>query len=1009
MLKAKRRFVSLLTACLTALLALVLGLTAWFAPTPITTASAATETSVTLAIKGNTGVMSGTTSISWTQGDVKFTNVKGGTAIRTSDSDHYRAYSGSKNTISVSEGTIKKIVITCTSSEYANVCKTSATNANATVSVSSSVVTITPPASTGSEFTFTSSAQWRLKQIVVTYEISDACTHENATENITTPPSCTTAGKKTITCNNCGNVETKEIPATGHLNTTEAETVAPTCTVVGEKTITCEDCGNVETKEIPATGHNFVSGRCSVCGEKEPTTKTDVLTRAITSVSGSNYAAWSNKSVSTEAVYAGNSAGGNDSIQLRSNNNSGIITTTSGGQAKKISVEWNSNTSAGRTLNIYGKNSAYSAATDLYNSNQGTLIGTIVYGSSTELEISDEYAYIGLRSASGAMYITSISITWETTGCSHDNTREEITTDPTCTEAGSMSIVCDDCEATISTEEIPATGHNLDAGVVTTPPQAGVEGVMTYTCQNEGCDYTETDSIPALDAETFVVSFLVPAGIDNVPDSEAVISGDTVTLPEANDRHSYVFVGWVAEEQDVTSSLPEFFKAGSEYTVTENVTLYALYSYSVGSGNYVKVTEDRDDWSGNYLIVYEKGNSAYIFNAVDTANGYVSATTDGTTIVYSDAIGAEEVTLAKVSDGYSVLTKNGYIAGISSANKLNFSDSATKNTLTFTDKGFVRLTAGRTLQFNSASSDMRFRYYTVGNNNIQEVYLYALDGTNYYTTNVDCRSDIDSASATVEADITLNYYVELAEEFVENTTMQFVIGENMYEVAPIKENGGDRYFFPIPVGPHFMTANITASLVCNGVEVDRQENYSVQQYAQNKLNDSPSDELRALLTAMLYYGDAAQAHEGLDVNTTAGVEGMLAVSTPTINEDNKMSLVTNASECTAWFESANVWFSSENKIRLTINTTENVTLSINDGAPVAVTDTIIYTKGVAATQLGEKVKFELYQNGELMQTLYYSVYSYAYSKRNSSNEPLKNLVLALYRYGEAAVTYRDAQ
>lgn len=127
-----------------------------------------------------------------------------------------------------------------------------------------------------------------------------------------------------------------------------------------------------------------------------------------------SYTSWTANGTSG-AVYAGQSAGDHESIQLRSSNsNSGIVTTTSGGKVKKVSVTWNSNTTSGRTLNVYGKNTAYSAATDLYNSsNQGTLLGTIVYGTSTELTVSDEYTYIGLRSASGAMYLDGITITWE--------------------------------------------------------------------------------------------------------------------------------------------------------------------------------------------------------------------------------------------------------------------------------------------------------------------------------------------------------------------------------------------------------------------------------------------------------------------------------------------------------------------------------------------------------------------------------------------------------------------
>lgn len=154
-------------------------------------------------------------------------------------------------------------------------------------------------------------------------------------------------------------------------------------------------------------------------GGESTSTIDDVINLTTTGVtSGStSYSTWSNKTATSSAVYAGNSAGGNSSIQLRSDkSSSGIVTTVSGGKAKKVVVEWNSNTNAARKIDIYGKNSAYSQATDLYNStNQGTKIGSIAYGT-TELTIDGDYEYIGIRSNSGALYLTSITITWETGG-----------------------------------------------------------------------------------------------------------------------------------------------------------------------------------------------------------------------------------------------------------------------------------------------------------------------------------------------------------------------------------------------------------------------------------------------------------------------------------------------------------------------------------------------------------------------------------------------------------------
>lgn len=140
----------------------------------------------------------------------------------------------------------------------------------------------------------------------------------------------------------------------------------------------------------------------------------DVLNRALTGISGSNYTSWSNKTSNSDAVYAGQSAGGNEAIQLRSNNsNSGIITTTSGGKVAKVVVTWQSATASGRTLDIYGKNTAYTNPTDLYNtSTQGTKLGSIKKGTSTELVITGDYEFIGMRSNSGAMYLSEVEIHW---------------------------------------------------------------------------------------------------------------------------------------------------------------------------------------------------------------------------------------------------------------------------------------------------------------------------------------------------------------------------------------------------------------------------------------------------------------------------------------------------------------------------------------------------------------------------------------------------------------------
>ena len=123
-------------------------------------------------------------------------------------------------------------------------------------------------------------------------------------------------------------------------------------------------------------------------------------------------------------TYQGKSLKSANSIQMNSSISgasaySGIVTTfTHNLKAKKVKVTWNGNTSNGSMLYVYGKDTPYSGTSDLYDpTHYGTLLDSIVKGTSTEVDISAlnaTYPYIGLRSSSGAIYLTEIRIIWET-------------------------------------------------------------------------------------------------------------------------------------------------------------------------------------------------------------------------------------------------------------------------------------------------------------------------------------------------------------------------------------------------------------------------------------------------------------------------------------------------------------------------------------------------------------------------------------------------------------------
>ena len=140
-------------------------------------------------------------------------------------------------------------------------------------------------------------------------------------------------------------------------------------------------------------------------------TMVDVIDNAFTGVSGSSYTSWSGKTDNSGAMYSGNTAGGYSSVQMKkASESSGIFTTVSGGYAKKVSVVWNSNTTNGRYLKVWGQNNPFTNASSMRS---GTDLGTIIKGTNTELEITGNYQYIGMEGADGAIYLDEININWE--------------------------------------------------------------------------------------------------------------------------------------------------------------------------------------------------------------------------------------------------------------------------------------------------------------------------------------------------------------------------------------------------------------------------------------------------------------------------------------------------------------------------------------------------------------------------------------------------------------------
>lgn len=197
----------------------------------------------------------------------------------------------------------------------------------------------------------------------------------------------------------------------------------------------------------------------------------DVITAADLKGEVDTYKDFSGVKKTSGAVYAGNSAYKDGSIQLRSkNSNSGIVATTSGGRISQIIITWDNSTADARQIDVYGNTNPYTSAAELYetsgNTNQGELIGSLAKGETT-LTIEGNYPYVGIRSNDGALYIKDITFVWEKVS------------EPT---TGSFSIT-DAGFATYYTDKAFVMPENVQGGIVTKANNETSQLTVSYNYQ----------------------------------------------------------------------------------------------------------------------------------------------------------------------------------------------------------------------------------------------------------------------------------------------------------------------------------------------------------------------------------------------------------------------------------------------------------------------------------------------------------------------------------------------
>lgn len=228
-------------------------------------------------------------------------------------------------------------------------------------------------------------------------------------------------------------------------------------------------------------------------------------------------------------------------------------------------------------------------------------------------------------------------------------------------------------------------------------------------------------------AVTSNLIFDLDGGIcDNLPTTyeegkELVLSTPT--------KDGYDFLGWEYNGTVITVIAP---------TMTGDLALKAKWQKEDTTKAYFKKVTDVSELTEDamYLIVYESGEKAFAFDSsltskLDVAKNYKEFDITSLGILVNEESKSVIFKIAKNTDGsYAILASNGnYIYHTGTKNTLSEEKKVnnSKHTITFDANGNVILkmsSADYSVRFNSADSDMRFRYYKSGQQSIS-LYKYS--------------------------------------------------------------------------------------------------------------------------------------------------------------------------------------------------------------------------------------------------------------------------------------------
>ncbi len=293
---------------------------------------------------------------------------------------------------------------------------------------------------------------------------------------------------------------------------------------------------------------------------------------------------------------------------------------------------------------------------------------------------------------------------------------------------------------------------------------------------------------------------------------------------------------------------------------------------------------------------------------------------------------------------------------------------------------------------------------------------------------------LTGASVNLDSDLAIKYYVKLHNPAVLSEgelAIRFTMNGETVTVTDYVIVGGEYVFTFDGIAPQQMADLIDAEVLVGETVYATLEDYSIKQNCESLLamsadalglSDAKYAAMKQLVSDLFFYGEAAQDYRdyNLDAPITSDVEGLTpSAALPT--ESDAMTLTGNT-DAFLHFTSATVRFDTVNsiviKIYADVDDPTLVTVRVN-GTSYTLSDLIylgngtykLTTDGISAVNFDSVYTVELLYDGISVATIGYSVNAYAYAMCNggTSNDEMKDLAEALYRYGVSAEAYRNAQ